>query len=142
MTRLASIHPSPRHVVRLLDDFDLAGPNGTHKCLVFELLGPSIPETVDVHFPDGRLPGKLAKTIAKQALIGLDTLHQHNIGHGDIHTRNLAFTVPCVNNVSEEDFIKILGKPGIGHVRRSDGKDLEPGVPNYIVRPASYRSHF
>lgn len=82
MTRLASIHPSPRHVVRLLDDFDLAGPNGTHKCLVFELLGPSIPETVDVHFPDGRLPGKLAKTIAKQALIGLDTLHQHNIGHG------------------------------------------------------------
>lgn len=54
----------------------------------------------------------------------------------------LAFTLPCVNNVSEEDFIKILGKPGIGHVRRSDGKDLEPGVPDYIVRPASYRSHF
>jgi serine/threonine protein kinase len=47
-----------------------------------------------------------------------------------------------MNNVSEEEFIKILGKPGIGHVRRSDGKDLEPGVPDYIVRPASYRSQF
>jgi serine/threonine protein kinase len=35
-----------------------------------------------------------------------------------------------------------LGKPGIGHVRRSDGKDLEPGIPDYIVRSASYRSHF
>ncbi|KAL4912910.1 kinase-like domain-containing protein [Aspergillus aurantiobrunneus] len=134
MTKLASIQPGPRHIVRLLDDFDLVGPNGTHKCLVFEFLGPSIPETIDVHYPDGRLPGRLAKTIAKQALVGLDSLHQHNIGHG--------VTVPCVSNVSEDEFINILGKAEIGHVQRIDGKDLEPGVPDYVVRPASYHSRF
>ncbi|KAK9321262.1 kinase-like domain-containing protein [Lipomyces orientalis] len=103
--------------MRLLDDFDLEGPNGTHKSLVFELLGPSISDTIDARFPEVRLPGKLAKVIAKQALFGLDTLHKQKIGHG--------------------------GKTEIGHVRRSDGNALEPDIPEYIVRPASssYLSH-
>ncbi|EFQ98010.1 CMGC protein kinase [Nannizzia gypsea CBS 118893] len=125
----------------MLDDFDLEGPNGSHKCLVYELLGPNIPDTIDAHFPDGRLPGKLAKVIAKQSLIGLDSLHQHNIGHGDLHTRNLAFTMQSMDNVIEEGFTEMLGRPKIGYVRRSDGKDLEPGIPEYIVKPTSYRTH-
>lgn len=82
MKELASHHPRPKHTVHMLDDFDLIGPNGSHKCLVYELLGPNIPDTIDAHFPEGRLPGKLAKVIAKQCLIGLDSLHQQNIGHG------------------------------------------------------------
>lgn len=141
----------------MLDDFDLKGPNGFHKCIVYELLGPSIPDTIDAHFSNGRLPGKLAKLIAKQSLIGLHSLHQQNIGHGgrlpsweyfkqfspsiDLHTRNLAFTMPYTHDVTEEKFIEMLGKPEIGYVRRSDGKDLEPGLPKYIVRSTSYRTH-
>lgn len=66
----------------MLDDFDLRGPNGSHKCLIYELLGPTIPDIVEMYFPDGRLPGKFAKVLAKQSLIGLDILHQQNIGHG------------------------------------------------------------
>ncbi|KAA8641520.1 uncharacterized protein ATNIH1004_011656 [Aspergillus tanneri] len=123
----------------MLDSFNLEGPNGAHKCLVFELLGPSVPDIIDARFPDGRLPGKLAKAIAKQALFGLDTLHQQKIGHGDLHTRNLAFAVPPMDNVPESEFINMLGKPEIGYVRRKDGKALEPGIPEYIVRPALYR---
>lgn len=70
----------------ILDDFELEGPNGAHKCHVFDLLGPSIADIIDARFPDGRLPGNLAKSIAKQALIGLDALHQQNICHGgEIH---------------------------------------------------------
>ncbi|KAJ5179378.1 protein kinase [Penicillium capsulatum] len=82
MKQLASCHPRLKHTVHLLDHFDLKGPNGSHTCLVYELLGPNIPDTIDAHFPDGRLPGKLAKAIAKQSLIGLDSLHQQDIGHG------------------------------------------------------------
>ena len=82
MRELASYHPSSKHVVQLLDDFDLAGPNGSHKCLVQEILGPNIPDVIDSCFSDGRLPGRLAKTIAKQSLAGLNYLHQRNIGHG------------------------------------------------------------
>ncbi|KAH8689916.1 kinase-like domain-containing protein [Talaromyces proteolyticus] len=120
MKKLASIHPSPQHVMCILDDFELEGPNGTHKCLVFELLGPSVTDVTDAHFPDGRLPGKLAKSVAKQAFIGLDTLHQQKIGHGDLHTRNLAFTMPCLDDLPEGEY---------------------PGVPEYIVRHAVYRLH-
>lgn len=82
MKWLASHHLRPKHTAYLLDDFDLKGPNGSHKCSVYELLGPNIPDTIDAHFPSGRLPGALAKAIAKQCLIGLDVLHQQGIGHG------------------------------------------------------------
>ena len=68
--------------MRMLDHFQLDGPNGTHNCLVLELLGPSVPDVLDARFRGERLPAKLAKTIAKQTLLGLDYLHQQKIGHG------------------------------------------------------------
>jgi len=46
----------------------------------------------------------------------------------------------CMDGLVESEFINVLGKPEIGYVRRNDGKALEPGVPEYIVRPAVYRS--
>lgn len=49
--------------------------------------------------------------------------------------------MPRVDHLSEERFIEMLGKPEIGHVRRQDGKDLAPGMPEYIVKPASHRTH-
>lgn len=99
MKKLAASHPSPQHVMCMLDDFNLEGPNGTHKCLVFELLGPSVPDIIETHFSDGRLPGNLAKDIAKQTLTGLDTLHQHNIGHGGRSHAFLTFGIVenCLN---------------------------------------------
>ena len=78
----ASHYHRLKHTVQMLDGFDERSPNGSHKCLVYELLGPNVPDTIDAHFPDGSLPGWLAKVIAKQAHIGLDSLHQQGIGHG------------------------------------------------------------
>ncbi|KAI9927245.1 hypothetical protein MW887_003632 [Aspergillus wentii] len=119
----------------MLDDFTVQGPNGTHQCLVFEILGPNIPDA------GIRLSGKMAKTIAKQALVGLDALHQHKIGHGDFHTRNLAFTMPCMNHLSETEFINMLGQPEIGEVKRNDGKAFDAGIPKYIVMPAEHEAY-
>lgn len=47
MKKMASHHPRPKYTVRMLDDFNLNGPNGSHKCLVYELLGPNVPDTID-----------------------------------------------------------------------------------------------
>lgn len=99
MQKLASHHPRPKHVVHLLDNFELKSPNGCHQCLVFELLGPNVPDTIDAHFPSGRLPGKLAKAIAKQSLIGLDVLHRSGIGHGGMS--------PSRNNLKNSHLWKI-----------------------------------
>ncbi|CAI6342237.1 unnamed protein product [Periconia digitata] len=130
--------PGSHHLMSMLDNFQLEGPNGSHDCFVLEMLGPSVSDLVETRMSDERLPGKLAKTIAKQALLGLDYLHQQKIGHGDLHIRNLAFTIPSVDSLNEEQFCKKLGKPETGMVRRKDGKPLDPGVPQYLVRPFSY----
>ena len=45
-----------------------------------------------------------------------------------------------MKNVPEKEFMDALGKPEIGHVQRTDGKPLGDGVPEYIVRPAVFRS--
>ncbi|CAG8374603.1 unnamed protein product [Penicillium salamii] len=138
--QLTSCNPPPSHMVYLLDVFELNGPNGLHECVVYELLGPNVQDTIDTHF-HGRLPGKVAKAIAKQSLIGLDHIHQHGIGHGDLHTRNLVFTLPGMNHVPEDKFIEILGVPDIGLIHRTHEKslDLEPGIPKYLVRSTSYQ---
>ncbi|KAJ5200169.1 hypothetical protein N7472_005373 [Penicillium cf. griseofulvum] len=47
----------------------------------------------------------------------------------------------CIAGLTEEKFIEMLGKPEIGYVKRCDGKDLEPGMPEYIVKPTSYPMH-
>ena len=45
-----------------------------------------------------------------------------------------------MDSVPDKEFIEMLGNPEIGHVHRSDGKALEPGIPEYIVRPAGTHS--
>jgi serine/threonine-protein kinase SRPK3 len=77
-----SSHPGHKHIVRLLDDFSHDGPNGTHACLVYELLGLSVSTVTERRFADDRLPGALAKRVCKETLLAVDFLHQQNIGHG------------------------------------------------------------
>lgn len=52
-----------------------------------------------------------------------------------MHTRNLAFAIPCMNSLCEEAFLQKLRKPEIGAVKRKDGESLDPGIPDYLVRP-------
>ena len=78
---LQSGHPGSHHLASLLDCFQFDGPNGKHDCLVLELLGRHVQEFASC-FKGSRLPGKLAKSVAKQVLLGLDCLHQRQIAHG------------------------------------------------------------
>lgn len=73
---------SPQHVVHILNHFDIEGPNGIHSCLVLEMLGSSVSDLVEERFADGRLPGHIAKSVARQALMGLEGLHRRKIAHG------------------------------------------------------------
>ena len=69
------------HLMPMLDHFSHTGPNGVHDCLVLELLGQNIPDFQEIRC-NYRLPGGAAKRIAKQALSGIDCLHQRQIAHG------------------------------------------------------------
>ena len=68
---------------RLLDSFSHIGPNGTHQCLVFELLGPSV-DTVVADYQTGgeRLDSEVILLVARQLLEAIDATHKAGYGHG------------------------------------------------------------
>ncbi|KAG6109185.1 hypothetical protein E4U13_006045 [Claviceps humidiphila] len=139
LSALPKDHPGSSYVCQMLDHFTHVGPNGTHTCLVLELVGPNVAEFVDCYGMYDRLPAKLAKLFAKQALQGLDFLATNNIGHGDLHTQNLAIVVPDLDSLNEEDFIARLGDFVTGAVTKKDDGPWAPNVPTQMIRPALFR---
>jgi hypothetical protein len=49
--------------------------------------------------------------------------------------------MPYIDDLAEERFIEILGKPEVSYVQKRDIKSLEASVPEYIVKPALYGNH-
>lgn len=78
------------YVVQLLDQFCHKGPNGSHHCLVFELLGPSLDSVIESYRPfpwdvatvDNRLDSDVILRVSKQLLSALSSLHGKGIAHG------------------------------------------------------------
>ncbi|CVK98207.1 related to dis1-suppressing protein kinase dsk1 [Fusarium mangiferae] len=131
-------NPGSHYVNKMLDYFTIVGPNSSHDCLVLELVGPNVADVVERHLKDSRLPSNAARLFSKQILQGLDFLSASNIGHGDIHTRNLALTIPDLHSLSEKNFIAKLGEPDEGLVLGPDDAPLPKSLPARIVRPASF----
>lgn len=79
--------------VQLLDDFKIHGVNGTHICMVFEVLGHHLLKWIIKSNYQG-MPVPCVKSIIKQVLQGLDYLHmKSNIIHTDIKPENILLCV-------------------------------------------------
>uniref|UniRef100_A0A8C9SP84 non-specific serine/threonine protein kinase n=1 Tax=Scleropages formosus TaxID=113540 RepID=A0A8C9SP84_SCLFO len=88
--------PSDRNkdmVVQLIDDFKISGVNGTHVCMVFEVLGHHLLKWIIKSNYQG-LPLPCVKSIIRQVLQGLDYLHSKcKIIHTDIKPENILMCV-------------------------------------------------
>ncbi|XP_035376309.1 SRSF protein kinase 1b isoform X2 [Electrophorus electricus] len=85
--------PSREKVVQLLDDFKISGVNGTHVCMVFEVLGHHLLKWIIKSNYQG-LPLPCVKSIIRQVLQGLDYLHTKcKIIHTDIKPENILMSV-------------------------------------------------
>ena len=112
----------------LKDHFDIQGPNGTHSCLVYEALGPSvITMSMDrvsgeamMEGQDKRFTLSAARSILHQVLLGLDFIHSRGLVHGDFHSGNWLFSLREMSNVSIED-VRPLENRVSAPVRRLDG---------------------
>jgi serine/threonine-protein kinase SRPK3 len=92
------------HVVELLDYFEHAGPNGTHPCLVLELMWRDVGSFVAGHYDWPDIRTAIAKVIAKQTLSGLETLKQVGIMHNGISHFGNANDVRLAPTKSSFDF--------------------------------------
>jgi len=79
--------------VQLLDDFKISGVNGTHVCMVFEVLGHNLLKFIIRSNYQG-IPLPNVKLIMKQVLEGLDYMHSKcKIIHTDIKPENVLVCV-------------------------------------------------
>jgi serine/threonine-protein kinase SRPK3 len=57
----------------------------------------------------------------------------------DLHPNNLAFVIPSLHTLTEDELFEKLGTPRTGPITRKDGEPLEANMPPYLVSPASFR---
>ena len=77
------------HIIKILNHFMHKGPNGSHVCIIFDILGADLAKIMEFYEFKG-CPLDLCKNIMKQCLLGLDYLHRIcAVIHTDIKPENI-----------------------------------------------------
>lgn len=135
----SSRHPGQPHILMLKDHFSIRGPNGTHQCLVHELMGSSI-ASLSIYYVPGQVHKEgqrtrftlpAARTMIYQALLGLDFLHAKKLIHGDFHAGNLLLSLRDSADVSVDDLLQPHNQVS-APVRRPDGT-CRDGDPRFLT---------
>jgi hypothetical protein len=128
------IPPGREFVPSLLDEFEIIGPNGTHRCIVTEVVGPTV-DTVKYtrKLKLNPLPAELAWKATVQCIKAVAFLHSRGVVHGvcdlelpirrslhndanvvtyvDLHIGNIALGIPQIDTWTVDELYDKLGTP-------------------------------
>jgi len=139
-------HRGRKHVLQLLDNFQIHGPNGTHEALVTDILVP-IQYLRDLRIFD-------AKRTSYECILALAYLNQCGIIHGgtslilpslgdpliacsqDLHTDNIAFVLPGLTGLGAQAWLEGLDDPDVIPVIPQRFDDQSDSLPKYLVESA------
>lgn len=97
--RGSGFHTGRNAVRRLLDSFDIDGPEGRHRCLVHPPLWESV-LTILHRNPVRRLPAPVLAFVLKRVFLALDYLHTEGQAiHTGMYSGNALPSVMCLNMV-------------------------------------------
>lgn len=136
-------HHGRNHVLQLLDNFQIHGPNGTHEALV-----------TDIFVPIQYLRIFDAKPTSYESILALAYLNQCGIIHGgaflflpslgdplitcskDLHTDNIAFVLPGLTGLDAQAWMEGLDDPDVIPVIPQGFDDQSVSLPKYLVESA------
>lgn len=97
------------HVVVPEDHFWHEGPNGKHLCIVMPVLGPNLEDAADEH----QHQEEPLKRICYQLVLAMKFLHDKGICHGDFRPNNVCYVLQGLDDLDEEDLMRVLGRPNL-----------------------------
>ncbi|KAI0104624.1 serine protein kinase [Nemania sp. FL0031] len=122
------MHDAPdeaKHITQLLDEFEHHGPNGIHKCLIFEPMGPSVN--------------------SMKSFLTLAFLHENGITHGDFQPGNILFALSNIDSKPEEELRQkdVEAQSISPPIERKDGKQ-DKWAPRYlcVAQPIVYPNDY
>ncbi|KAK2765450.1 hypothetical protein FQN54_008303 [Arachnomyces sp. PD_36] len=127
-----SDHPGRAMIPSILDQFELQGPNGCHRCYVTSPARSSVTAAKSCYL----FTIETARALVSQLILAVAYTHARGFAHGDIHLGNALLRLPAsFDQISTEEIYKEFGGPRTEMLVRLDGKPLPPNVPSYGVVP-------
>lgn len=130
-------HSGSRYLDIPIGNFWITGPNGSHLCIVSDVAGPSIAQLSHARLLDDEvatLGPRDAQIMALQIAQALEFLHspEVSIAHGDLTSANILLELESLDNIPQEELIKVLGQPVQERLQPYGEHDLDGSAPEFI----------
>ncbi|KAI1774324.1 kinase-like domain-containing protein [Hypoxylon cercidicola] len=138
--RCTSRELDENHIVMPLEEFWLEGPNGRHICYVMPVLGWTVSSWRQKQKDYEEQASVDIKNVCRQIIESLSFLHSHGICHGDFKPGNILMKVDGIDDLSEDELIKMMGEPDCFGIETESGLPT-PKAPEYcVVSPSDFWS--
>ncbi|KAM3417431.1 hypothetical protein BST61_g5677 [Cercospora zeina] len=126
---------SRTHICLPLSHFRINGPNGSHLCFVYPVLGPRASRALkNIEHSNAAL-----RCFALQVASSVAAIHRIGLCHGDLNASNILLRTTGLNELSENMLIETLGQPRRAEITVANGDEHhDPRAPQYLVYPVDF----